>query len=126
MAGWTPAGGKLRELGADSLTDSELLAILTFMGVKSVSAQWNSRHWLCRPLCDRVRGTRCPGGACYLIAVLNATVGDRPPIKPEQARGQWARGKVRAIGRLRAMVREMLAEELTEVDELVDAMLRGD
>ena len=35
-------------------------------------------------------------------------------------------GEVRAIGRLRAMVREMLAEELKEIDELVEPMLRGD
>jgi hypothetical protein len=35
-------------------------------------------------------------------------------------------GKVRSIGRLRAMVREMLAEELREIDEVVEPMLRGD
>lgn len=35
-------------------------------------------------------------------------------------------GKVRAIGRLRGMVREMLAEELEEIDRLVKPMLRGD
>jgi hypothetical protein len=35
-------------------------------------------------------------------------------------------GKVRSIGRLRAMVREMLKEELREIDELVEPMLRAD
>lgn len=35
-------------------------------------------------------------------------------------------GKVRSIGRLRAMVREMLSQELREIDELVEPMLRGD
>jgi len=35
-------------------------------------------------------------------------------------------GKVRAIGRLRAMVRQMLAQQLKEIDELVEPMLRGD
>jgi len=35
-------------------------------------------------------------------------------------------GKVRAIGRLRAMVREMLAGELEQIDQLVEPMLRGD
>jgi methylase of polypeptide subunit release factors len=35
-------------------------------------------------------------------------------------------GKVRAIGRLRAMVREMLAEELEQIDQLVEPLLQGD
>jgi SAM-dependent methyltransferase len=35
-------------------------------------------------------------------------------------------GKVTSIGRLRTMVRDMLKEELKEVDELVEPMLRGD
>jgi len=35
-------------------------------------------------------------------------------------------GKVHAIGRLRAMVREMLSDEREEIDRLVEPMLRGD
>jgi len=35
---WKHPGGKLRELGADSLTDSELLAILISTGIKRKSA----------------------------------------------------------------------------------------
>ena len=34
-------------------------------------------------------------------------------------------GKIRSIGRLRSMVREMLAEELGQIDELVEPMLRA-
>jgi len=34
MKKWTHPGGKLRELGAESLTDAELLAILISTGAK--------------------------------------------------------------------------------------------
>jgi hypothetical protein len=34
-------------------------------------------------------------------------------------------GKVRSTGKLRSMVREMLAEELSQIDELVEPMLRA-
>jgi len=34
-------------------------------------------------------------------------------------------GKIRSIGKLRSMVREMLAEELGKIDELVEPMLRA-
>lgn len=36
---WTHPGGKLRELGAESLTDAELLSILISTGVKGKSAE---------------------------------------------------------------------------------------
>ncbi|MEO0074847.1 MAG: UPF0758 domain-containing protein [candidate division WOR-3 bacterium] len=36
---WNHPGGKLRELGADKLTDSELLAILISSGIKGKSAE---------------------------------------------------------------------------------------
>jgi DNA repair protein RadC len=36
---WKHPGGKLRELGADKVTDSELLAILISSGIKGRSAQ---------------------------------------------------------------------------------------
>ncbi|MBI4824330.1 MAG: hypothetical protein HY805_08915 [Nitrospirae bacterium] len=39
MKTWTHPGGKLRELGADSLTDAELLAILLSTGTKGKSAE---------------------------------------------------------------------------------------
>jgi hypothetical protein len=39
--------------------------------------------------------------------------------------GAGGPGKVRSIGKLRSMVREMLAEELGEIDELVEPMLRA-
>ncbi|MBI4823609.1 MAG: hypothetical protein HY805_05205 [Nitrospirae bacterium] len=39
MKEWTHPGGKLRELGADSLTDAELLAILISTGTKGKSAE---------------------------------------------------------------------------------------
>jgi len=39
MAKWKHPGGKLRELGAASLTDSELLAILVSPGIKGKPAQ---------------------------------------------------------------------------------------
>ena len=35
-------------------------------------------------------------------------------------------GRIRSIGKLRSMVREMLAEELGHIDQLVEPMLRGD
>jgi len=35
-------------------------------------------------------------------------------------------GRVRSIGRLRAILRQMLKEELREIDDLVEPMLRGD
>jgi len=35
---WSHPGGKLRELGAENLTDAELLAILISTGVKGRSA----------------------------------------------------------------------------------------
>lgn len=38
MQKWRHPGGKLRELGADSLTDSELLAILISTGTKGKPA----------------------------------------------------------------------------------------
>jgi len=38
MEKWKHPGGKLRELGADSLTDSEILAILISTGKKGKSA----------------------------------------------------------------------------------------
>jgi hypothetical protein len=34
-------------------------------------------------------------------------------------------GKVRSIGKLRSMVREMLAEELGEIDEWVEPLLQA-
>ena len=39
MKTWTHPGGKLRELGAESLTDAELLAILISTGTKGKSAE---------------------------------------------------------------------------------------
>jgi len=36
---WSHPGGKLRELGAEKLTDSELLAILISAGIKGKSAE---------------------------------------------------------------------------------------
>jgi DNA repair protein RadC len=36
---WRHPGGKLRELGADSLTDAELLSILISTGIKGKSAE---------------------------------------------------------------------------------------
>jgi DNA repair protein RadC len=36
---WQHAGGKLRELGAESLTDKELLSILISSGIKGKSAE---------------------------------------------------------------------------------------
>ena len=39
MQKWRHPGGKLRELGADSLTDSELLAILISTGMKGKTAE---------------------------------------------------------------------------------------
>ena len=39
MQKWEHPGGKLRELGADSLTDSELLAILISTGTKGKTAE---------------------------------------------------------------------------------------
>jgi len=39
MQKWTHPGGKLRELGAESLTDAELLAILISTGTKSKTAE---------------------------------------------------------------------------------------
>jgi DNA repair protein RadC len=36
---WSHPGGKLRELGADKLTDSELLSILISAGIKGKSAE---------------------------------------------------------------------------------------
>jgi DNA repair protein RadC len=39
MQKWQHPGGKLRELGADSLTDAELLAILIATGTKGKTAE---------------------------------------------------------------------------------------
>ncbi len=39
MQKWQHSGGKLRELGSDSLTDSELLAILLSTGTKGKTAE---------------------------------------------------------------------------------------
>jgi DNA repair protein RadC len=39
MDTWTHAGGKLRELGSEALTDAELLAILISTGTKGKSAE---------------------------------------------------------------------------------------
>ncbi|MBM4136163.1 MAG: hypothetical protein FJ241_04945 [Nitrospira sp.] len=39
MKTWTHPGGKLRELGAETLTDAELLAILISTGTKGKSAE---------------------------------------------------------------------------------------
>ena len=39
MKTWTHPGGKLREIGAESLTDAELLAILISTGTKGKSAE---------------------------------------------------------------------------------------
>jgi hypothetical protein len=52
-------------------------------------------------------------------------VGVGPAPKKSLARG-WARpGRVRSTGRLRSMVREMLAEELGEIDEWVEPLLHA-
>ena len=39
MKEWSHPGGKLRELGAETLSDAELLAILISTGVKGIPAQ---------------------------------------------------------------------------------------
>ncbi|HXX80214.1 MAG TPA: UPF0758 domain-containing protein [Thermodesulfovibrionales bacterium] len=39
MKPWTHPGGKLRELGAESLTDAELLSILISTGTKGKTAE---------------------------------------------------------------------------------------
>lgn len=45
---WHHAGGKLRELGAESLSDAELLAILIGTGVKGRSAEQIANEILAR------------------------------------------------------------------------------
>ncbi len=39
LPSWTHPGGKLRELGADQLTDAELLSIIIGSGIKGKSAE---------------------------------------------------------------------------------------
>jgi len=39
MKTWTHPGGKLRELGAESLTDAELLSILISTGARGKTAE---------------------------------------------------------------------------------------
>ena len=39
MKKWSHPGGKLRELGADALSDAELLAILISTGIKGMPAE---------------------------------------------------------------------------------------
>lgn len=39
LTSWQHPGGKLRELGADTLTDSELLAILISTGIKGKTSE---------------------------------------------------------------------------------------
>ncbi|OGW07448.1 MAG: hypothetical protein A2Z59_13425 [Nitrospinae bacterium RIFCSPLOWO2_02_39_17] len=46
MKKWTHPGGKLRELGAESLTDAELLSILISTGTKGKSAEDIAREIL--------------------------------------------------------------------------------
>jgi len=46
MKKWTHPGGKLRELGAKSLTDAELLSILISTGTKGKSAEDIAREIL--------------------------------------------------------------------------------
>lgn len=46
MKTWTHPGGKLRELGAGSLTDEELLAILISTGTKGKTAEEVAREIL--------------------------------------------------------------------------------
>lgn len=43
---WIHPGGKLRELGADKLSDAELLAILISIGIKGKSAENVARELL--------------------------------------------------------------------------------
>jgi DNA repair protein RadC len=45
---WRHPGGKLRELGSESLSDSELLAILISTGVKGLSAEKIAEEILAR------------------------------------------------------------------------------
>lgn len=46
MQTWSHPGGKLRELGADALTNVELLAILISSGIKGKSAEQISQEIL--------------------------------------------------------------------------------
>lgn len=54
-----------------------------------------------------------------------AEIGDACTQKVTQWLEAGGRGEVQPIGRLRTMVREMLADELREIDRLVEPMLRG-
>jgi len=45
---WTHPGGKLRELGAESLTDTELLSILISTGTKGKSAEQIAKEILAK------------------------------------------------------------------------------
>lgn len=148
---WKHPGGKLRELGAASLTDAEILAILISTGIKG------------KPAVDLARRAE----ALYLAAVLNAPTVDQL-LKPMQSRGLWgprdihkkvlelpipkfngavlahqrlsdlgmkcsARvqewvltggpGTIKSIGKLRSMVREMLKDKLSEIDGVVKEIL---
>jgi len=46
MKTWTHPGGKLRELGAESLTDAELIAILISTGTKGKTAEYVAKDIL--------------------------------------------------------------------------------
>jgi DNA repair protein RadC len=48
MSEWIHPGGKLRELGADQLTDEELLAILIGSGIKGKPAEAIAKEILSR------------------------------------------------------------------------------
>ena len=45
MSEWSHAGGKLRELGPESLTDAELLSILISSGIKGKPAEKIADYW---------------------------------------------------------------------------------
>ncbi len=90
----------MRELGAEALSDTELLAILISTGIKGNPAEKIAEKHL---------------KLAELGRVCTQKVADWL-----EAGGP---GKVRSIGKLRSMVREMLAEELGEIDELAEPLL---
>lgn len=82
--------------------------------------QWGPRH-----ICKKVLELPIPQFDASKAEHLElAELGEVCTQKVAQWLGAGGPGKVRSIGRLRAMVREMLAEELEQIDQLVDPMLR--
>ena len=114
---WQHPGGKLRELGAEALTDAELLSILIAPGIKDKPAEEIAEEILQKVLEIPIPQYNSSNENHKALSQL----GEQCAQKVGQLLPQLT--KSRSIGHTRRLIRAELKGELEQIDKIVRQIL---